>query len=877
MKKAPKIGKGYANGGPVNPNLKTNIPTVQTYGVTKTGKSRNWTKEDYIDAGYKESTQGLFYNPKEFEFAKGKDNVYRYSKVSDPTWKPTIGKEYEYLVQPQFGETQPLIDTSRKPLVIGQSSTYNPNTDKYYADPTMKKELVVQDFNKGGKVKKAPCMNKGGKVKGYENGGEIRYDASGRPITSSDTLPLTSGTEFKTQGDMPLTTAQGQPDGQQKQKGGGFMSSLGSSMGWMQPAMEAQQTVRGMVDKNTIVDPKTGKTYSQAKTKDGAIVEAVAKPAHETWMEDIKSGNNKQLAADIFLTPLGGNIIRGKGGFQDPEFEKNRQRINQEQGADDALAARERGETSYVNKGELYRKEEQKGSGIVNNMEGRMKRMFADGGKIVGKGTAKSDSIDATIKEDSFIVPVENEKVAATIRKVVLKKAPTVKANLKQKGGEKVRLSDGEHLFTPEENEKLKSVGIDLNTLAPNAENKNSYKDGGKVSKDKISAQIERYKRNNPSIKGTKEYDNHIKELSDESNWEEEGGEFYFNSDNGHEKRKAAYQKTIDEGTKKLNELNKKPSTVKPTDEKGQGVGKVSSASDKLKKIPSMSGTNVDKLDKQTSNPKLGTGKPKLTAPKGVKTASKPTSNTSGITNENYVSPQDRALMEDLKKKSSETANPTGLTTSPLLKSSQSPNVGIQPEKKTEDKTGKPWGAWKPSFGSAIEGIGSMAQIGLGLKALEKAGARPVDKIDPTFQSNVDKAQAQSNYGFTPEESFMINQQNQNATNAARFAARNYSGGNAGNAFNMERSAINEGFGRGLQSAVANRTLQLNKQEYATNLALQKANMSRNLFGDKMTAWMQNQQSGGALVGQGIQNGIGAARYANELQAQKERQAYYNS
>ena len=101
---------------------------------------------------------------------------------------------------------------------------------------------------------------------------------------------------------------------------------------------------------------------------------------------------------------------------------------------------------------------------------GKIKNMYADGGDIKGKGTAKSDSIMAEVKEGSFVVPAENAELAKGIRKLYLK-APNKKANLKQEEGEAVKLSNGEHLFTPEENEYLESIGIDLEDLAPNAEN----------------------------------------------------------------------------------------------------------------------------------------------------------------------------------------------------------------------------------------------------------------------------------------------------------------------------------------------------------------------------------------------------------------------
>lgn len=187
------------------------------------------------------------------------------------------------------------------------------------------------------------------------------------------------------------------------------------------------------------------------------------------------------------------------------------------------------------------------------------------------------------------------------------------------------------------------------------------------------------------------------------------------------------------------------------------------------------------------------------------------------------------------------------------------------------------WQSLMPIVGSAIETGASVGQIKLGLKNLQEAGKRPIGEIDPTFQANVDRAQAQSNYGFSPAQYALINQENQNATNLARTSARAYSGGSGGNAFTMERSAINEGFGRGLAAKVADTNLMMDKQQTANMMSLQKAQMSRQLFEDKMNAWQQNQQAGGQLLGAGITNLVGAGRYASEVAAQQERNKLYNS
>lgn len=102
----------------------------------------------------------------------------------------------------------------------------------------------------------------------------------------------------------------------------------------------------------------------------------------------------------------------------------------------------------------------------------------ADGGKVKGPGTAKSDSIDAKVAEGSFIVPAENAGEAQKIREKYLTTDDS-KAKLNQKDGVNVPLSNGEHMFTPEEVVYLKAQGVDLTKLAPNAKENSKGKFDG--------------------------------------------------------------------------------------------------------------------------------------------------------------------------------------------------------------------------------------------------------------------------------------------------------------------------------------------------------------------------------------------------------------
>lgn len=102
----------------------------------------------------------------------------------------------------------------------------------------------------------------------------------------------------------------------------------------------------------------------------------------------------------------------------------------------------------------------------------------AEGGEIEGPGTAKSDSIKAKVEGGSFVVPAENAHLAEKIRAKYF--GNDKKAKLNQKGGTNVKLSDGEHLFTKDEKEFLLKKGVDLEALAPNAEEGNKLAKGTK-------------------------------------------------------------------------------------------------------------------------------------------------------------------------------------------------------------------------------------------------------------------------------------------------------------------------------------------------------------------------------------------------------------
>lgn len=106
----------------------------------------------------------------------------------------------------------------------------------------------------------------------------------------------------------------------------------------------------------------------------------------------------------------------------------------------------------------------------------------AAGGEVQGPGTAKSDSIYANVPAGSFIIPAENAKIAEQLRARYLTKEKG-KANLSS-GNTPVKLSNGEHMFSPKEWAILESKGVDLDALAPNQHTGTGKKEGGEVEGD---------------------------------------------------------------------------------------------------------------------------------------------------------------------------------------------------------------------------------------------------------------------------------------------------------------------------------------------------------------------------------------------------------
>jgi len=312
---------------------------------------------------------------------------------------------------------------------------------------------ILQDANKQGTLGSSTGggFKHGGlvkKIKKYANGGNI------------------NDPQFENlQGDNPAQTALGST------ALNAAIPGAGTAYGAVSGAKD--MLVGGMSE----IDPATGKYVNKGKAQTGGLINGI-------W---------NMSGAGMLKTAIDPNKSLGEkalsiGTYGISDLIKNRKNVNSMEANN--IAAVE-------NPKKMAEQEAAQQSSLSKQLLDRSQGL-ANGGKIEGKGTGKSDSITAKIKKDSFVIPSENSGTAETIRKVILK-APITKANLKQGDGEKVKLSNGEHLFTPKEVVKVAEAGIDLNELAPNRELNDDkqklvhqkellgFKDGGKIAARKNS------------------------------------------------------------------------------------------------------------------------------------------------------------------------------------------------------------------------------------------------------------------------------------------------------------------------------------------------------------------------------------------------------
>lgn len=552
---------------------------------------------------------------------------------------------------------------------------------------------------------------------------------------------------------------------------------------------------------------------------------------------------------------------------------------------------------------------------------------YSHGGLVKGKGGPKEDAIKAKVEAGSFIVPAVNAKKAEVVKEVILK-APSVKkkANLNQKNGEDIKVSNGEYVFTEDEKDEIvEKAGHEmLEELAPEADEfkkggmVDCYADGGDVQidpkKEKERLEKERL-ANEKEAKYYKDFEKQtaigLKKLEARKQFEKEAKykkEVYDAAKKQYDEFSKklekdplqidGYQDAVRVGNpelklKRKEELRKKQEQLLGALEKAdndyknsdtkyklsqkddsfnpdgsfkevkQNVSKAVIAPSMIKKeIPSKSGAEIEKITGKENISGTKTA-PKITS--SVKESLKftpPTEDDSDITPPKTIVPKEKE--KEYESVLSQTAQKAEKDFAEQKLASQ--NKDSQRQQNISKGLGL--------VGSQLQGLGNYAlpyqQYKMGQRFLAETGKRPKGQIDPDFQNSVNQAQVNAQFGFTPEEQALLDSKNLNALRAGQGAAQNFSGGSSSTAYNMTRDAANQYYGRGLSSALANKNLEMQKKLYADQLVGQKADMNRQLFSDNLTAWKEQQAAGGSLVGAGLSNAIGAQRLNQEMQFQNQ-------
>lgn len=763
-------------------------------------------------------------------------------------------------------------------------------------------EFFPSGFKSGGKVI-APTIKK--KIVKKVDGGEV--DQYGNPI--NDRLAggydrnIQDETRFEEGADAIAGTGNGngagdastgtnnkQSSGKLANAGASALSSYGSGYyGSQQKTGNQGEDVRGSALS------AVGKTGAIGGVIAGgaAIGDQIGKPI-KTESEQMDAQGNLVNEGKAQRNAIGGGLFSPskalsarssyKGGYTDitgKGYTQNLEKlakaeINQEQIEGD-LAARDAGETMQtgtVNSNKESQKDKSKnrvlfgtavggffggpmgalkGAGIADvGGKAKDKKLFkANGGTIKGKGDGKSDSILSKINgvgipAGSFITPAENNDKAKAIRANILGENPNKVAQFKKEGGEtaEVAVSNGEHLFTPKEKKKITNLlGEEiLEELAPNAEEENDemncggdvkkLEDGGNVPEGTKLGQFYYRKGTWVDTKGNKLTKDFGQKYTDA----------YFKQTGGLSKEEREYLADIEAANRANNPNYKTP--VKT--EQVQTTATPKSTKGKLADAATPAKRNLLEF-----KPYVGEDTGNYPVVPGTKT--------------DDVSVLGSPIEDRFKPKAPLSDAAASLLTTSAEKQS---NAYEPPPKQNESKF---------NIGSALEYGIPLAQTLYGTSQLQKAGKRPVDKMDKDFINSVEQAKQNAKFGYTPEEQFAVDQMNQNLTNAGRFQARNLSGGSAAVAQSNERSAINQAYMRGLDSIIKGKQLQMNKQAYADDMIQAKQAKSRQLFQDTMAGWQQNQETGGQLLGAGLRNLIGANRYQQELEAQKNINAAGNA
>lgn len=485
------------------------------------------------------------------------------------------------------------------------------------------------------------------------------------------------------------------------------------------------------------------------------------------------------------------------------------------------------------------------------------------GGQIAGPGTSKSDSIPARVEDGSFVVPAENADKALVLRAKYLG-GTSKKANL-NKGGVKdtTWLSDGEHLFTPAEVTILKTKGVDLNSLAPNAKPGDKMVDGGEKGGNEVSEAEKLLQEIEAATKSKSEKPKGKQDEEAEKKYQEE-------------------QKKIEAKGAKLKELTEK---IKKGYKSKDWTQQHQSALD-IQELKSLTKEYRDLTTKTLSaevaelareggkqKPAFDPNQPppKAVAKKGTGTGTK-------------LAPTGKSLAESLEFKASDVAaaaeadrnKPYTIPFQSEAESAAAKDIAergkaLTAAEERQALAGKtPPAPEKKGFKVTPEDILSAGQMGFGVYNLMRDGSRPVDVIDPSVNASVEAAQKAAGYGFDPYARSAFEKRIEGARIENVGLAAQLGGGDPSRALAQARAATNQYSSSLVDFAAADIAQKMQKQRYADQLVSGRAAMKRDLFQDRMKAFEQNQAAGAALLSSGIENYFGSRARERQLEQMDE-------
>lgn len=917
----------------------------------------------------------------------------------------------------------PQVDPTKKPLEFNSNiGVYNPNTDMY-TDPMTGKAIpsIDKQFKKGGMVEgyelgggipsagnvqkttstRPVVLNSGATM---SSGSNVQKAASKQP-TPNQPAPTTTGSKQRANvfsvdnqnaasaGLAALTSGLGEASSSQEMQYGSNAyfdkmkktrqneaagnAALAAGIGTVNPllgqfASAAPSIAQSISEEDAygVSDKGDSSIISAGLVSSGDVSQRLKKSREQFGKGNFKGGVG-------YITPGVGNLMlnderkyeRDKLKYENEQTKYNKEiQDKQAYNIQEALAMRNEGVANYTSdnfiKDPMSKKNEfiaPKKSDFLAS-RGLAKGGAVKGGTIKGSGTGTSDSIDAQVKENSFVVPAKNNRVAKTIREMMLGDDPDTMAKVKQGMGPKVKLSNGEHLFTPAERAKLEAKGVNLYDLAPDAEDSDKYSmggymkkrmmgyaNGGDVTEDDFvkreQAKIEAERIRNEKVmsrqqaqliaekknadlryKKYEELQGITKGLENQSAARKKADEEYKKSVAEYETLKNGYTefvKSADEAKKQRptagQQLIGNQTTFAPDyeKEKQKRLAMVQEAKDKVDKSKrQLEFTSSEKNFVGDLAPKKpGTGLNYLQgdgAAQGYKpmvadnpyrssaTDKKGASGTTAGTGKKAAEPVYNPMMSDTfdpiafananPGEIPEGGLPASTPVAPSPASLAEASVALKPGVKamepidpnnplvtaneqavTNSNVANPTGAkfsWQDGLGAAINYGIPLAQSIIGFNQLQKIGDRPVDKLDPdlvnafdTSRNNAIKADLSARYGMSAEELAAFRSQNAALTNAGRYNARNFSGGSGANALNMERSVINDSFDRALQAKIADKNIQMQKQQNAyalqnsvNSLAQYKQEANRRLFNDDLAAFQQKTDAASGLMATGLSN-----------------------